>query len=67
MAITKYIDDEGNYYELESNECGFSTLSIIDTTGTKVSELHISNQQLIPFLQDLTEVDTYEQSINNIQ
>jgi hypothetical protein len=56
MAITKYTDEEGNYYELESDVCGFSTLSVMNPEGIKVSELHISNQQLLPLLADLHEV-----------
>ena len=30
MAVTRYTDDEGNYYILDSSECGFATLSLID-------------------------------------
>jgi hypothetical protein len=56
MAIAKYTDEEGNYYELDSDVCGFSTLSVINTEGYKVSELHVSNQQLLPLLADLIEV-----------
>jgi hypothetical protein len=56
MALARYTDEEGNYYEIDSDVCGFSTLSVMNPQGIKVSELYIANQQLLPLLADLTEV-----------